>query len=303
MLVGFAHQVGGTISDGSYVSPAPTSRSGTRRPQRSSGPRSWPAQTATPPTRPPTGSRTSPTTARIPPPAPTTDWTCATAPGSSTSTTATTFWPPASTGEVRPRGFDYCLARPSAAAYGTPRRNAYTFIAPGGTSHLRACLVWNIRIGEDPARWTGAATLHHLDLALYDLTTGDPELGGLFRQPPGQHPEHLDAARPWPPGPAARHRSRRPGGFPMGLRGRVVHSALREEPPVRERLLAALVVLALAVGHALSAATITILNTGDIQKSPPGCPALPATSSSSGPKTPTFSSWMPGTVPTRPSLS
>ena len=43
---------------------------------------------------------------------------------------------------------------------------------------------------------------------------------------------------------------------------------------MRERLLAALVVLALAVCHALSAATITILNTGDIHETSYNLPRI-----------------------------
>ena len=73
-------------------------------------------------------------------------------------------------GEVQPQGFDYCPA--FGGAEGSPRRVSCTFTAPDSAGHLRAALVWNIRIDDDSAHWTGAATLYHLDLALYDLTAG-----------------------------------------------------------------------------------------------------------------------------------
>jgi hypothetical protein len=73
-------------------------------------------------------------------------------------------------GMVGARGFDYCPA--FGGAEGSPRQVSYDFTAPAVPSHLAACLVWNIRIGEDAQRWTGGATLHHLDLALCDLAAG-----------------------------------------------------------------------------------------------------------------------------------
>ncbi len=173
MLLGFAHQVGDTISDGSYVSPRTHITI-------------WHAETseviraalmagASRRTHNSTAERLGDITDYGQDPATRTDNGLDLRYGAGQLNVYDSYHILAAgeqkPGDIRPRGFHYCPA--FGGADGTPRRVAYTFIAPGRPSHLRACLVWNIRIGDDPDHWTGKATLYHLDLALYDLTTSE----------------------------------------------------------------------------------------------------------------------------------
>jgi hypothetical protein len=81
------------------------------------------------------------------------------------------------TGEVGPRGFDYC---PAFGGEGdAPRQVAYTFTAPDAAARLSASLVWNIHIENADGHWVGFAVLHDLDLALYDLTAGGADPAAL----------------------------------------------------------------------------------------------------------------------------
>ena len=172
MLIGFAHQAGKTISDGSYVSPrthitiwhAETSEVIRAALMAGAGRRTHNS----------TAERLGDITDYGQDPATRTDNGLDLRYGAGQLNVYDSYHILASgekTGEVRPRGFDYCPA--FGGADGTPRRVAYTFAAPDRPAHLRASLVWNIRIGEDPAHWTGTATLYHMGLSLHDLTTGE----------------------------------------------------------------------------------------------------------------------------------
>ena len=71
-------------------------------------------------------------------------------------------------GRTGPVGFDYDPA--FGGGEDSNRKATYYLRAPGhGEPHLKASLVWNIDANESLSSWDGKAKLHDLDMKLYDL--------------------------------------------------------------------------------------------------------------------------------------